>query len=62
MTHNGRQCKKLYYNSGANLDNFINKDKNQRFLTALILSLFVCLANIGLALFGFLLFRKPEEF
>ncbi|MBQ3642765.1 oligosaccharide flippase family protein, partial [bacterium] len=32
------------------------------FLTALILSLIVCLANIGLALFGFLLFRNPSDF
>ena len=37
-----------------------NKDKSDRFLTTLILSLFVCLANIGLAIFGFLLFRTPE--
>ena len=39
-----------------------NKDIFDRFLTALILSLFVCLANIGLALFGFLLFRTPGDF
>jgi len=39
-----------------------NKDISDRFLTVLILSLFVCLANIGLALFGFLLFRTPNDF
>ena len=39
-----------------------NKDLSDRFLTTLILSLFVCLANIGLALFGFLLFRTPGDF
>ena len=39
-----------------------NQDLFDRFLTALILSLVVCLANIGLALFGFLLFRTPGEF
>ena len=39
-----------------------NKDLSDRFLTALILSLMVCLANIGLALFGFLLFRTPGDF
>ena len=33
-----------------------------RFFTALILSLIVGLANIGLALFGFLLFRTPGDF
>ena len=36
-----------------------NKDIFDRFLTTLILSSVVCLANIGLALFGFLLFRTP---
>ena len=52
-------CKNLY----APIENEItNKDKSDRFLTALILSLFVCLANIGLALFGFLLFRTPGDF
>lgn len=39
-----------------------SKDLSDRFLTTLILSLFVCLANIGLALFGFLLFRSPGDF
>jgi uncharacterized membrane protein (DUF485 family) len=55
-------CKNLYiYNS--DIDTSIeNKDISDRFLTTLILSLFVCLANIGLALFGFLLFRTPGDF
>ena len=52
-------CKYIY----AGAENGIkNKDKFDRFLTALILSLIVCLANIGLALFGFLLFRTPGDF
>ena len=38
------------------------KDISDRFLTTLILSLFVCLANVGLALFGFLLFKTPGDF
>ena len=55
-------CPKLYiYN--RDIDTSIsNKDISDRFLTALILSLIVCLANIGLALFGFLLFRTPGDF
>ena len=57
---------KLYVNDyDQNLEiglNVTNKDKSDRFLTTLILSLFVCLANIGLAIFGFLLFRTPGEF
>ena len=58
---NGDDCKYLYVYESP-ITTITNRDKSQRFLTALILSLFVCLANIGLALFGFLLFRKPDEF
>ena len=55
-----KNCKYLYVPySIVTVD---NKDISDRFLTTLILSLFVCLANIGLALFGFLLFRTPGEF
>ena len=43
-------------------DEITNQDIFDRFLTALILSLIICLANIGLALFGFLLFRTPGDF
>ena len=35
------------------------KDTGDRFLTTLLLSLFVCFASIGLAIFGFLLFKNP---
>ena len=52
-------CEKLYLSAISDVN---NKDVSDRFLTALILSLFVCLANIGLALFGFLLFRTPSDF
>lgn len=52
-------CDYLYYTPENGIT---NKDIFDRFLTALILSLFVCLANIGLALFGFLLFRTPGDF
>ena len=52
-------CSKLYADE---IDDITNKDIFDRFLTALILSLVVCLANIGLALFGFLLFRTPGDF
>ena len=53
-------CKKLYIEEPE--FGIENKDLSDRFLTTLILSLFVCLANIGLALFGFLLFRTPSDF
>ncbi len=59
-SYNGNTCQKLY----IDLDEteITNKDISDRFLTTLILSLFVCLASIGLALFGFLLFRTPGDF
>ena len=55
-------CKNLYIHNSDVDSSIENKDISDRFLTALILSLFVCLANIGLALFGFLLFRTPDDF
>jgi hypothetical protein len=55
-------CKNLYIHNSAIDRSIKNKDISDRFLTALILSLFVCIANIGLALFGFLLFRTPGDF
>ena len=60
-------CDKLYANdyitaNGGIYEGVSNKDISDRFLTTWILSLFVCLANIGLAIFGFLLFRTPGEF
>ena len=53
-------CEYLYTDYKPN--EITNKDKSDRILAALILSLFVCFANIGLALFGFLLFRSPSDF
>ena len=66
---NSAQCDFIYISSSKVLDStngpsegIENKDISDRFLTTLILSLIVCLANIGLALFGFLLFRTPGDF
>ena len=53
------QCDYLYLEETSSV---AHKDIFDRFLTTLILSLVVCLANIGLALFGFLLFRTPGDF
>ena len=56
-------CTKLYASDYNSISLYItNKDISDRFLTTLLLSLFVCLANIGLAIFGFLLFRTPGDF
>lgn len=59
--HDNSLCTKLYVDYSEDIG-ITNKDKSDRFLTTLILSLFVCLASIGLALFGFLLFRTPGDF
>ena len=60
---NNNDCKYLYVESSSYfIDTNEIKDIGDRFLTTLLLSLFVCLANVGLALFGFLLFRTPSEF
>ena len=57
----GNNCDKLYiYHYHIEDDN--NKDKGNRFLTTLILSIFICIAHLGLALFGFLLFKTPGDF
>ena len=53
-------CEYLYVNSSP-IATFSHKDLSDRFLTTLILSLIVCLANIGLAIFGILLFKNPED-
>ena len=52
-------CENLY---APLINDFANKDLSDRFLTTLILSLFVCLADIVLALVGFLIYRTPDEF
>ena len=59
MTNGDQNCRYLYIYP---TNEITNKDRSDRFLTTLLLSLLVCLANIGLAIFGFLLFRTPSEF
>ena len=59
-SHSG--CTKLYENTYDYSIGIANKDISDRFLTTLLLSLFVCLANIGLGIFGFLLYKTPGEF
>ena len=57
--NNDIECKKIYYinYSPSGLE---NKDISDRFLTTLILSLLVCLASIGLSLFGLLIAKSGE--
>ena len=53
------QCTRLFVNSFEY--EITNQDISNRFLTALLLSLFVCISNIGLIIFGFLLFKNPKS-
>ena len=62
ITNKFDNCQKIYIAQDKLEIEIKNKDLSDRFLTTLILSLFVCLASIGLALFGFLLFRTPGDF
>ena len=60
-TDNGsKDCNKLYIEKEY-VEDVLNKDYFDRFLTTLILSLIVCIGNIGLAIFGFLLFKSPAD-
>lgn len=52
-------CKYIFLEASTEVE---NKDISDRFLTVFILSLFICLASIGLAIFGLLLFMKPDDF
>ena len=54
----GKDCKYLYLDQTSS--SIWYKDVSDRFLTTLILGLIVCLANIGLALFGFLMAKSGE--
>lgn len=56
----GAQCKYLFVSSPS-FGDIVFKDMSERFLTALILSLLVSLANIGLIILGFLLFKTPDD-
>ena len=55
----GSVCDYLYVDPA--LDTISNKDISNGFLTALILSLLVCLTSLVLAIFGLLLFLSPGE-
>jgi len=60
MIDSTHKCRYLFVNSSPDLS-ISNKDMSDRFLTALILSLLVSLANIVLIILGFLLFKTPDD-
>ena len=54
-THNGQQCPKLY--SSLTNSSISNKYIYDKWVTSIIFSVLVIACNIGLALFGFLIFK-----
>jgi hypothetical protein len=55
-THNGQTCEKLYsYQKNSSIGNKYNYD---RWVTSIIFGVFVIACSIGLALFGFLIFKS----
>lgn len=55
------KCRYLFVKNFIPFESISNKDKSERFLTSLILSLLISLANIGLIILGFLLFKTPDD-
>ena len=55
---NTKQCLNLY---NKPIETNANKDIADRWLTTLIVSIIIILCNIGLAIFGFLLFKNKED-
>jgi len=53
--HNGKPCEKLYSNQQN--DSISNKYNYDRWVTSIIFGVFVIACSIGLALFGFLIFK-----
>ena len=52
---NGKTCENLYYEE---IDDFGNKYKYDRWVTTIIFGCFIIALNLGLAIFGFLLFNQ----
>ena len=48
-------CDKLYYTSGSDYD---KKNQYDKYVTSIVLGCFIILLDIGLAVFGFLLFKE----
>ena len=62
--NNGKKigdCNKLYHFPQPSLANYYNKNLYDRWLTTIILSCFILLLNIGVAIFGFLLFNSSGK-
>ena len=57
---NGKECKYLYYAGNSQEDEVSLKYKYDKWVTNIIFGCFILVLNLGLALFGFLLFKQTD--
>jgi len=55
------KCNKLYYSGNGNNGEISNKYKYDKWVTSIIFGCFIIVLNIGLAIFGFLLFSDSSN-
>ena len=60
ISNNGNDCKFLYSGGDHNSDEFIYKYGYDKWVTNIIFGCFIIALNIGLAIFGFLLFKQTD--
>jgi hypothetical protein len=60
ISNNGKECKFLYYDGNSNSDEVIYKYGYDKWVTTIIFGCFIIALNLGLALFGFLLFKQTD--
>ena len=53
-------CKKLYYSSNSGENSISNKYEYDKWVTSIIFGCFIIALNLGLAIFGFLLFSQSD--
>ena len=58
--HSGKECKYLYYHDNEDSNGIDNKYVYDKWVTSIIFGCFIIALNIGLALFGFLLFKQTD--
>ena len=56
----GVECKNIYYSGNSREDQISNKYEYDKWVTSIIFGCFIIALNLGLALFGFLLFSQSD--
>jgi len=60
ISNNGKDCKFLYYKGNGNSDEVTYKYGYDKWVTSIIFGCFIIVLNLGLVLFGFLLFKQTD--